>query len=60
MIPTPCLKLSEWHLRLIDESGFSPTLGLQLHSMHPTTSVEVSVISPEALSGQFVLGGKIR
>lgn len=53
-ILAPCPNLSERRLRIIDKCGFSPTLGLQLHSMHPITSGKVSVIFTEALSGQYV------
>jgi len=54
MISVPCPKLSERCLRITDKHGFSPTLGLQLHSVHPITSGKVSVIFTEALSGQYV------
>lgn len=54
VISAPCLELSERRLRIIDKHGFSPTLGLQLHSLHPITSSKVSVIFTEALSGQYV------
>lgn len=54
VILSPRLKLSERCLRIIDKRGFSPTLGLQLHSMQPITSSNVSVIFTEALSGQYV------
>lgn len=54
VILSPRLKLSERCLRIIDKHGFSPTLGLQLHSMQPITSGNVSVIFTEALSGQYI------
>lgn len=54
VISTLCLKLSEQSLEIFDKHGFSPTLDLQLHSVHPITSGKVSVIFTEDLSGQYV------